>query len=107
MTDWIKHDTDLAEQAYQQWVDEGMQGHDVIGVGEIAARLAREAIQHLIDAARLEGIRLGLEAASGEGTKWFGSLSYDAQGILANIQALDPETIARKAQDMGSEKETT
>jgi len=63
MTDWIKHDTDLAEQAYQQWVDEGMQGHDVIGVGEIAARLAREAIQHLIDAARLEGIRLGLEAA--------------------------------------------
>jgi hypothetical protein len=52
--------------------------------------------QHLIDAARLEGIRLGLEAAAREGANWFGSLSHDAQEILANIRTLDPATIAKE-----------
>jgi len=110
MTDWIKHDTDLAEQAYQQWVDEGMQGDDVIGVGEIAARLAREANQNLIDAARLEGIWLGLEAAAGaadDGADYWRSAHKDGRYLEGRtdglgeaaviIRNLDPETIAREA----------
>jgi hypothetical protein len=103
MTDWIKHDTDLAEQAYQQWVDEGMQGHDVIGVGEIAARLAREAIQHLIDAARLEGIRLGLEAADKaiEALVSTGDLHIEEETALEEasiaICTLNSEAIAKEA----------
>ena len=140
--DWIKHDTDLAEQAYQQWVDEGMQGHDVIGVGEIAARLAREASQHLIDAARkeglqaglkafdearlavegdiqklcdaarLEGIRLGLMAAERAIKALYVECAASAwrnalEDASMDVCALNPDTIAREAQDMGSGKETT
>jgi len=70
------------------------------------------------DAALRRGIELGLEAAAVEGTKWFGSLSYGAQEVLASIRALDPETIAREAtldqltreaqaQGMGYDKENT
>jgi hypothetical protein len=100
-----------------------MQGDDVIGVGEIAARLAREASQHLIDAAHLEGIRLGLEAAAKscmDQREVFLSHQYATDQPLSSfkerfacgecidgIQSLDPDTIAREAQDMGSEKETT
>ena len=56
------------------------------------ARLAVEGdIQKLCDAARLEGIRLGLEAAA---------KAADAYDDLAamSVQRLDPETIAREAQ---------
>ena len=80
--------------------------------------------QHLIDAARLEGIRLGLEAAAREivertelasttdgGDEWLRT-----DHMLADIRALDPATIAREAaldklaseaqkQGMGYEKE--
>ena len=91
MTDWIEHDADLAQQAYQQWLDEGMHGHDVIGVGEIAARLAREDSQHLIDAARIEGIRLGLEAAAT-------AIDRECPEVPTEIIGdLDPETIAKEA----------
>ena len=90
MSDWIEHDEAIAEKAYEIWLDEGMQGHDVIGVGEIAARLAREASQHLIDAARIEGIRLGLEAAA-EIT------DHDWPDPNSAIRRLDPEDIAREA----------
>ena len=44
--------------------------------------------QHLIDAARLEGIRLGLEAAKTHLTEG---------GWIPEIGDLDPETIAREA----------
>ena len=55
------------------------------------ARLAVEGdIQKLCDAARLEGIRLGLEAAAAKVSYW-----HDAGQA---IRALDPETIARGAQ---------
>jgi hypothetical protein len=53
-------------------------------------------VQAMIDAARLEGIRLGLEAAARESANWFGSSSHGAQEILANIRALDPATIAKE-----------
>jgi hypothetical protein len=62
---------------------------------EIAAWLTREANQHLIDAARLEGIRLGLEAAARavdfarENSEW--------QTDGDDIRLLDPATIAKEA----------
>jgi len=53
------------------------------------ARLAVEGdIQKLCDAARLEGIRLGLEAAGAHLTEG---------GWIPEIRELDPDTIARKA----------
>jgi hypothetical protein len=89
--------------------------------------------QHLIDAARIEGIRLGLEAAAKEADKGSDRLDGEwREGCKADnhlegrtdgmdeaaglIRALDPETIAREAildklaseaqkQGMGYEKE--
>ncbi|MFN8992549.1 MAG: hypothetical protein ACK5X3_02600 [Pseudomonadota bacterium] len=86
--------------------------------GQAACAYAMKVLEEDVKAARLEGIRLGLEAAAVEGTKWFGSLSYGAQEVLASIRALDPETIAREAtldqltreaqaQGMGYDKENT
>jgi hypothetical protein len=46
--------------------------------------------QHLIDAARLEGIRLGLEAAAEVA-------DHDWPDPNSPIRRLDPETIAREA----------
>ena len=55
--------------------------------------------QHLIDAARLEGIRLGLEAAAKEADiDWVDPASRSqARLTVADIRALDPETIAKEA----------
>ena len=51
----------------------------------------------LIDAARLEGIRLGLEAAERIAGPRIG---YPRESEMrAAIRALDPETIAREAAD--------
>jgi hypothetical protein len=47
--------------------------------------------QHLIDAARLEGIRLGLEAAAREADYAWANRRY------VNVRRLDPETIAKEA----------
>jgi hypothetical protein len=55
--------------------------------------------QHLIDAARLEGIRLGLEAAARGADK--GGFTSDWSRAISEtvsaIRALDPETIAKEA----------
>ena len=67
--------------------------------------------QHLIDAARLEGIRLGLDAAANETERMALLYSYGPERAVCHkasdqiLSALNPETIAREAQDMGSEKE--
>ncbi len=55
--------------------------------------------QHLIDAARLEGIRLGLEAAAREADiDWHDPQSRSqARLTVAHIRDLDPETIAKEA----------
>jgi len=50
--------------------------------------------QHLIDAARLEGIRLGLEAAAIVADSRIG---YPRVVIVAAIRRLDPATIAKEA----------
>jgi hypothetical protein len=59
--------------------------------------------QHLIDAARLEGIRLGLEAADKAVAELVstGDLHIEEETALEEasiaIRALDPDTIAREA----------
>ena len=53
--------------------------------------------QHLIDAARLEGIRLGLEAAAKEADKWQMQIRPCDRFVDDAIRALDPEAIAREA----------
>ncbi len=49
--------------------------------------------QHLIDAARLEGIRLGLEAAAREAVNW----AVMPANFDDAIRLLDPATIAKEA----------
>ena len=97
MTAWIEHDAGPQPVADDVWVQiDGIDecpANEAIWAGSFPYRILN---QHLIDAARLEGIRLGLEAAAREGANWFGSLSYGAQEILANIRALDPETSAKE-----------
>ena len=65
------------------------------------------SVQSFIDAARLEGIRLGLEAAAREMVERQelasncpdgGSEYLRTDHMLADLRALDPETIAREAQ---------
>ena len=53
------------------------------------------SMKHLIDAARLEGIRLGLEAARRHAE----AITALQSGRLVAIPPLDPETIAREAAD--------
>ncbi|MFN8992839.1 MAG: hypothetical protein ACK5X3_04105 [Pseudomonadota bacterium] len=77
--------------------------------------------EHLIDAARLEGIRLGLEAAMKivwKDTRWMGSEGPRiGEKLWLTLRNLTPETIAREAvmdqltreaqeQNMGYDKET-
>ena len=77
------------------------------------------------DAVLKRGIRLGLEAAARLAEEESGNLSTTARvlrsfgsrssatvlftdkGVGSAIRALNPDTIAREAQDMASEKETT
>ncbi len=92
MTDWIEHDGGPQPVAYD----------------------FSQYVRHLIDAARLEGIRLGLEAAAKEAVtvadlidgEWREGCRADSfvQGQIDGmdeaarlIRALDPATIAREA----------
>ena len=57
--------------------------------------------QHLIDAARLEGIRLGLEAAATAALLQSHSEPFDLKyidAVWSVIRALNPDTIARETQ---------
>jgi hypothetical protein len=77
--------------------------------------------EHLIDAAHLEGIRLGLEAAMKivwKDTRWMGSDGPRiGEKLWLTLRNINPETIAREAvmdqltreaqeQNMGYDKET-
>ena len=56
--------------------------------------------QHLIDAARLEGIRLGLEAAAKAALLNSHAEPFDLKyidAVWSSIRALDPATIAKDA----------
>ncbi|MCA6360576.1 hypothetical protein [Phenylobacterium sp.] len=90
MSDWSEHDGGPPPVAYD----------------------LSQYVRHLIDAARLEGIRLGLMAAERAikalyvecpATAWRNAL----EDASMDVRNLKPETIAREAQDMGSGKETT
>ena len=129
MSDWIEHDGGPQPVADDVWVEviwptsEGLYlatcRDEIETTDEIpwdGKQRYRVLNQHLIDAARLEGIRLGLEAAARDvwHTGWHSrpSLAETAEAI----RLLDPATIAREAvldklasaaqaQGMGYEKE--
>ena len=132
MTDWIKHDGEPQPVEDKTWVvldkvgfEAGMaQAWQASWLNWNKRNTYRILNQHLIDAARLEGIRLGLEAAH---MIVGGLLKDDTPEDHANlimraeakiIFALEnPETIAREAvleqltseaqeQNMGYDKET-
>jgi hypothetical protein len=135
MTDWIKHDGGPQPVANDVWVEAKQNDKErptYICSGRLGhwPRITGYRIlnQHLIDAARLEGIRLGLEAAgkavearAGEFNTPHGwcaefLVHHTFQGEAKRIRALDPATIAREAvldklaseaqeQGMGYEKE--
>ncbi len=138
MSNWIKHDGGPQPVADDVWVYviDPIEGHfqsTAAGVDWPGATHYFVLNQHLIDAARLEGIRLGLEAAAKEADKGSDRLDGEwREGCKADnhlegrtdgmdeaaglIRALDPETIAREAildklaseaqkQGMGYEKE--
>jgi len=96
MTDWIEHDGGPQPVADDVWVDinsnlgalRGLAGWFPLSWEERGRY--RILNQHLIDAARLEGIRLGLEAAAGVA-------DHDWPDPNSPIRNLDPDTIAREA----------
>jgi len=120
MTDWIKHDGGPRPVADDVWVEAKQNDKErptYICSGRLGhwPRITGYRIlnQHLIDAARLEGIRLGLEAAAREADR--GSDRIDGEwreGCRADsylqgksdgmdkaaevIRALDPATIAKE-----------
>ena len=105
MTDWIEHNGGPQPVADDVWV--GVAGlstsFQAKRLNWTRSRPYRILNQHLIDAARLEGIRLGLEAAAkvpatlsnmcAEGSDPQKSYDY-AEEVIRN---LNPETIAREA----------
>ncbi len=119
MTDWIEHDggpQPVADDVWVQW-DHNKDPHNAdvspaqyINWTQYARWRTKGSYhilnQHLIDAARLEGIRLGLEAAAREiadrqeraancsdgGGEWLRT-----DHMQADIRALDPETLAKEA----------
>ena len=106
MTDWIEHDGGPQPVADDVWVEtqviyepgplwhaEELQWEG----GQFPYRILN---QHLIDAARLEGIRLGLEAAAKAALLNSHAEPFDLKyidAVWSSIRALDPETIAREA----------
>jgi hypothetical protein len=105
MTDWIKHDGGPQPVAEDVWIEcapfTGGQAEALrAGVDPSLWNYKlfyRVLNQHLIDAARLEGIRLGLEAAAREANKWQMQIRPCDRFVDDAIRALDPETIAKEA----------
>lgn len=126
MTNWIKHDGGPQPVADDVWVSlHEPDGYVIAWLSQAVSWQKQTSYrilnQHLIDAARLEGIRLGLEAAAKVATEKVeerigvpcpdgikGCLVFhfrreyrdkSAFHIGYDILALDPETIAREAAD--------
>ncbi len=117
MTDWIEHDGGPQPVADDVWV-ESVQRYGSSIMAPSPPKPARHVAwnasnvthfrvlnQHLIDAARLEGIRLGLEAAAQEAGRYANELKTSGLPATAryfeqhreNIRDLDPVTIAKEA----------
>jgi hypothetical protein len=96
VTDWIKHDGGPQPVADDVWVDRLDGGFGLAGFmpswNWSKSTSYRILNQHLIDAARIEGIRLGLEAAKRAIEPLYEPQADDI------LQALNPETIAKEAQ---------
>ncbi len=106
MTDWIEHDGGPQPVADDVWVEtqaiyepgplwhaEELQWEG----GQFPYRILN---QHLIDASRLEGIRLGLKAAAKVALLHSHAEPFDLKyidAVWSSIRALDPATIAREA----------
>jgi hypothetical protein len=98
MTDWIEHDGGPQPVADDVLVatwspDEGGWWRTPASAVDWASRGFQWRVinQHLIDAARLEGIRLGLEAAATAIDREWPEVPTEIIGDL------DPETIAKEA----------
>ena len=106
MTDWIKHDGGPQPVADDVWVSL-QQGPDYTSAWQAHTipwqrqRGYRVLNQHLIDAARLEGIRLGLEAAHKAIVALDDVVDEAERSVLEDasmaVCALDPDTIAQEA----------
>ena len=96
MSDWIKHDGGPQPVADDVWVGRLDGGFGLAGFmpswNWSKSTSYRILNQHLIDAAHLEGIRLGLEAAKRAIEPLYEPQADDI------LQALNPETIAKEAQ---------
>ena len=102
MSNWIEHNGGPQSVADDVWVE--VQGRqDDIPIVATYTDLSQDCEwsvveryrilnQHLIDAARIEGIRLGLEAAKRAIEPLYEPQADDI------LQALNPETIAKEAQ---------
>ena len=102
MTDWIERDGGPQPVADDVWVFvvDPIEGGYQSPANEADWDHARHYFvlnQHLIDAARLEGIRLGLEAAADEAEAGRRPSMDWCDHIATAIRALDPETIAKEA----------
>ncbi|MFN8992079.1 MAG: hypothetical protein ACK5X3_00180 [Pseudomonadota bacterium] len=107
MTDWIKHNGGPQPVGDDVWVEVD-EGHIDYLVGP-ARDFEWDRVewfrwniinQHLIDAARLEGIRLGLEAAAKAALLNSHAEPFDLKyidAVWSSIRALDPATIAKEA----------
>lgn len=100
MTDWIEHNGGPQPVDDDVWVeiDEGHIDHDCGPAREFdwnREEWFRWNVinQHLIDAARKEGIRLGLEAAKRHAK----AVTALQSGRLVAIPSLNPDTIAKEA----------
>jgi hypothetical protein len=126
MTDWIEHDGGPQPVADDVWVFvvDPIEGGYQSPANEADWDHARHYFvlnQHLIDAARLEGIREGLDAAAKSALLHSHSEPFDLKyidAVWSSIRDLNPDTIAREAvldqltreaqaQDMGYDKENT
>jgi hypothetical protein len=98
MPDWIEHDGGPQPVADDVWLyvadvlelPDEYYHCEAQDVDWPHAQRYRILNQHLIDAARLEGIRLGLEAAAREA-------KIHSWTVFQTIRRLDPATIAREA----------
>ena len=113
MSDWIKHNGGPQPVADDVWVSlHEPDGYVIARLGLTVSWQKQTSYgilnQHLIDAALKRGIELGLEAAAreiGERQELAsncpdgGSEYLRTDHMLADLRALDPETIARDAAD--------
>lgn len=99
MTDWREHNGGPQPVDDETWVEAALTPpFHTTGLARWFAWQGpcryRILNQHLIDTARLEGIRLGLEAAKRHAE----AIAALQSGRLVAIPSLDPDTIAKEAQ---------